>query len=119
MNIALPGIIDQYLMLARSPNPSDADRIAACFSESAEVTDEGETRRGREAIRQWWQGPATKYQYSVEVKDGHELGNGRFVVFTRLMGNFPGGVADLANRFTLEDGLISQLEIVSTDPADP
>lgn len=118
MKVPLPDVIDQYLTLARSPNPSDAERIAACFSESGEVTDEGETLRGWEAIRQWWRGPATKYQYSVEVKNGHELGNGRYVVFTRLAGGFPGGVVDLANRFTLSEGLISQLEIAPADPTD-
>ena len=118
MQVALPEVIGQYLVLARSPNPEDAERIAACFSESAEITDEGQTRRGRDAIRQWWQGPATKYQYSVEVRDGHELGHGRYVVFTRLVGDFPGGVADLANRFTLSKGLISQLDIVSANPGD-
>jgi hypothetical protein len=116
VRVELPDIIDQYLILARTPNPSDAEEIAACFSESGGVTDEGETLRGREAIRQWWRGPATKYQYSVEVRDGHELGNGRYVVFTRLVGDFPGGVADLANRFTLSQGLISQLEIASAEP---
>jgi hypothetical protein len=117
MRVALPEVIDQYLMLARSPKQSDAERVAACFSETGEVTDEGETLRGWEAIRAWWRGPATKYQYSVEVRDGHELGNDRYVVFTRLVGDFPGGVADLANRFTLSEGLISQLEIAPTDPA--
>jgi hypothetical protein len=35
----------------------------------------------------------------------------RYVMFTQLVGNSPGGTGDLANRFTLRDGLIAKLEI--------
>jgi hypothetical protein len=45
------------------------------------------------------------------VRSARDLGDDRYVVFTTLTGNFPGGSVDLANRFTVRDGLIAQLEI--------
>jgi hypothetical protein len=115
MTSEIPGIISNYLQIASSADLADADQIAACLTEDGEVTDEGQTRRGRAAIRQWWQGPATIYDYTVQVRGSRALGGDRYVVFTRLTGNFPGGTADLADRFTRRDGLIAQLDI--TPPA--
>jgi len=97
--------------LASAPSAGDADAIAACFTEDGEVKDEGETRQGRPAISEWWKGPATAFQYTVEVQDSQTHGVDRYVVFTRLTGDFPGGTVDLTNRFTLRDGLIANLEI--------
>jgi alkylated DNA nucleotide flippase Atl1 len=50
------------------------------------------------------------------VRRSRALGDDRYVVFTRLAGNFPGGTADLANRFTLRDGLIAKLKILPWRP---
>ena len=47
----------------------------------------------------------------VQIRGSRALGDDRYVVFTRLTGNFPGGTADLADRFTVRDGLIARLEI--------
>jgi len=66
-----------------------------------------------------WQGPATRFRYSMEVLDGHALGNDRYVVFIRLVGNFPGGVADFAERFTVQDGHIAELDIALRAPGSP
>jgi ketosteroid isomerase-like protein len=99
---------------ARDRSQRDAEAIAACFTEDAEVKDEGETRRGRDAIRRWWEGPANAFQYTVEVMSA-QANEGTYTVFTRLTGNFPGGTADLANRFTLRDDLIASLEIAPPD----
>jgi hypothetical protein len=115
---SLPRIIEEYMRLASSPDPADAGRIASCFTKTGRVTDEGSTRLGRDAIREWWAGPANKFNYTVTVRGNHELGVGRFVVFTHLQGDFPGEVADLANRFTIEGDLIEQLEIASSTPDD-
>jgi hypothetical protein len=45
------------------------------------------------------------------VRSSRALGDDRYVMFTRLAGNFPGGTAELADRFTLRDGLIAKLKI--------
>ena len=106
--------------LATAPGASDADAIAACFTEDGEVKDEGETRRGHAAISQWWEGPANAFEYTVEVKDIQaQAEDDVVVVFTRLTGDFPGGTADLANRFTLRDDLIASLEIAPPDAPAP
>jgi hypothetical protein len=112
----LPAVVSEYLRLAGSPRTADADAVLACFTDDAEVHDFEDVRIGAEAIRQWWQGPATAYDYTVAVLGGHALGAERFVAFTRLVGDFPGGTAELADRFTLRDGLIAQLEIAAIDP---
>ncbi|HEX9529667.1 MAG TPA: nuclear transport factor 2 family protein [Acidimicrobiales bacterium] len=113
---SLPAVVTEYLGLAGSPRSADADAVLACFTDDAEVDDFEDVRIGAEAIRRWWQGPATAYDYTVEVLGGHALGADRFVAFPRLFGDFPGGTAELADRFTLRDGLIAQLEITATDP---
>ena len=102
------------MKLASVPRASDAEAIAACFAEDGEVKDEGQTRQGRAAIKEWWEGPANAFEYTVEVQSTQAEEDG-YTVFTRLTGNFPGGTADLANRFTLRDDLIASLEIAPPD----
>jgi hypothetical protein len=113
---SLPAVVTEYLRLAGSARTAGVDAVLACFTDDAEVDDFEDVRIGAEAIRRWWQGPATAYEYHIEVLGGHALGTDRFVAFTRLVGDFPGGTAELADRFTLRDGLIAKLEIAATDP---
>jgi ketosteroid isomerase-like protein len=110
----LPEAIARYLDLASVPRASDAEAIAACFTEDAEVKDEGQARQGRAAIKEWWEGPANAFEYTVEVQSTQAKDDG-YTVFTRLTGKFPGGTADLANRFTLRADLIASLEIAPPD----
>jgi len=125
MSAEIPAVVTRYVRIASSDDPADAEAIAACFSEDAEVADEGETRRGRVAIRQWWRGPATAYRYTVEVRGTLAHGGDRYVLFVRLSGSFPGSLVDLAYRFTVRDGLVATLVISpptrgeQPDPAPP
>ena len=114
----MPEIITRYLRIASAADAADADRIVACFTGDAEVLDEDATHHGHDAIRRWWEGPATAFDYTVELRGSRDLDDGRHVVFSRLRGTFLGGVADLANRFSLRDGLITRLEIVPVPPAE-
>jgi uncharacterized protein (TIGR02246 family) len=107
----LPAVIATYLRLASAPRAADAEAVARCFMDDAELVDEGQTRRGRPAFEEWWRGPATDFNYTVKVRSARDVGDDRYVVFTTLTGDFPGGTVDLANRFTVRDGLIAQLEI--------
>ena len=59
----------------------------------------------------WWEGPATKYRYTVKVRGGQRVASDRYVARVRLTGNFPGRTVDLRYRFTLRDALISALKI--------
>ena len=107
----LPAIVATYLRLAAARPRSDADAIAACFADDAELLDEAQTRRERDAVREWWRGTATAFEYTVDVRSMRAVDDDRYVVFTTLTGNFPGGTVDLAYRFTVRDGLIARLEI--------
>ncbi|MCU1448889.1 MAG: hypothetical protein JWP02_1059, partial [Acidimicrobiales bacterium] len=86
--------------LATAPSASDAEAIAACFIEDGEVKDEGATRQGHAAIKEWWEGPANAFQYTVEVQGVRIEGDNRYLVFTRLTGDFPGGTADTVAKGT-------------------
>ena len=103
-----PDVIRRYFML-------DADReidsIVALFADDATVVDEGETRRGTPAIRDWQTGPASRYTYTTDVLGVDALTAGRVVVTGRLTGNFPSGTADPKWEFTIASDRISQLVI--------
>ena|SRR5947209_1546092 len=89
----------------------DIDAIVALFTNEAVVVDEGQTYHGTAEIRSWQEGAASKYQYSTEVSGTQPLGEESYLVTGRLTGNFPGGTAELQWRFTVQNDLISRLEI--------
>jgi len=89
----------------------DIDAIVALFSDDAVVVDEGQTYHGREAIRGWREGAASVYQYTTQVDDTKHFDAASYLVTGRLTGNFPGGTAALQWRFTVQNDLISRLEI--------
>jgi len=104
----LPAEVAAYMQAASA---RDTDAVVACFADGAQLVDEGHTWRGRAEIRRWWEGPATKYRYTVKVRGGQRVANDRYVARVRLTGNFPGRTADLRYRFKLRNGLISVLAI--------
>jgi len=88
----------------------DGEAVARCFTKEAVVTDEGQTHSGRAAIKAWKTAASAKYAYTsapfaVEQKDG------RYIVTSRLIGNFPGSPVALRYLFRLERGKIAQLQI--------
>lgn len=106
MSITLPRPIAAYFAADRH----DADAVAACFSETATVLDEGQTHIGREAIRQWKAAASRKFSYTVEPFALAE-DNGRLIVTGHVSGDFPGSPVDLRYAFALEADLIAGLEI--------
>ncbi|MCW2410733.1 MULTISPECIES: nuclear transport factor 2 family protein [unclassified Sphingobium] len=108
MTIDLPDAIASYFA---ADETKSAERVAQCFTETAIVTDEGETYSGREAIQAWKASSSTKYSYTVEpfsiAADGDRL-----VVTGHLEGDFPGSPIDLRYIFVLDGEKIAALEIV-------
>jgi len=104
----LPDVISRYF-------ESDADRdiesIVNLFADDATVIDEGEERHGTLEIRAWQTGAASKYTYTTEITSGETLGPDRYLVTGRLIGNFPGGTADLKWDFTIAGQQITRLTI--------
>ena len=107
MTDRLPPPIDVYFA---AKNVNDVDAMVATFGDDAMVKDEGDTIRGRAAIRKWIDGNNAKYRYTVEVTGVSETAGGAKVACT-LTGSFPGSPLDVEYVFGLNDGEISNLEI--------
>ena len=89
----------------------DSETLSKCFTEDAVVKDEGQTHKGRAAIKQWKSDASNKYEYTSEPF-ACEQKEGKTVVTSRLTGNFPGSPVDLRFFFELEGDKISALEII-------
>jgi len=103
----LPAAIASYLTAA---NEQDIEAVAACFDQDAVVRDEGMSRRGIAAVREWAQEVSEKYRPAVEVIDVTDTDSGT-IVTARVAGDFPGSPVDLRYAFTLHQGKIVRLEI--------
>ena len=100
----LPEPITTYLVAHAG---RDAGGALAAFTTHAE----GRDHRGRAEIEAWLNSSAGAYSYTTEFTGANALDTTSFDVVQHLEGDFPGGVADLHYRFTLEDGRISRLGI--------
>jgi hypothetical protein len=108
-HLSIPEPIAHYF---EADKRGDAAAVARCFTAQAVVKDEGQTHSGRAAIQKWKTGATAKYSYTstplaVEQKDG------RYVVTSRLTGDFPGSPVNLRYVFRLERGRIVSLEIAA------
>jgi hypothetical protein len=81
------------------------------FTAEAAVTDEGRTVRGREAIGAWLNNAGSEYTFSTTFTGATVPDAAHVDVVQRLEGDFPGGVADLHYRFTLDGDRICDLVI--------
>lgn len=88
----------------------DGEAVSQCFAENAIVKDEGHTYKGRAEIRKWKVDASTKYQYTSDPF-ASESRDGKTVVTSHVVGNFPGSPVDLRFSFELEDDQIASLEI--------
>jgi hypothetical protein len=104
----LPEPIQTYLTAHQA---RDLDAAMPCYAPDAAVTDEGSTYTGHDEIRAWLAKSASEYTYTVKLTSAAAFGADRYDAVHHLEGDFPGGVVDLHFRFTLRDGLISQLVI--------
>lgn len=104
----LPDIIARYYDAAGA---GDLDALLACFAPDAHVRDEGQDHVGPDEIRAWREGVANRFTYTTEITGTDRVGLDTYVVHTHLEGDFPGGVVDLEQRFTVTGGLIADLII--------
>ena len=103
-----PGVIGRFMDAAAK---RDYEAIGECFTEDASAEDEERTHRGRSQIRRWQQETRSRWDYTVTVVGGEQVGESGYRVAAHLKGNFPGGEADVEYRFSIRDGLISSLRI--------
>ena len=106
-SLSLPKPIAAYF----SADKGDAKALSECFTENAVVKDEGHTYKGRAAIKEWKTDASAKYQYTCEPIACEEK-EGKTVVTSHLVGNFPGSPVDLRFFFKLEGDKIASLEII-------
>ncbi len=104
----IPDVISRYYAAAAA---SDLDALIGCFTADSHVLDEGHNYHGVAEIRTWRESLASRYTYTTEITRVQQTGDRGYLVSTHLEGDFPGGVVDLDQRFTLADGLISDLSI--------
>jgi ketosteroid isomerase-like protein len=104
-----PPVITRYLAAA---DDGDYDTVVACFTEDGTVLDEGQTYRGRHAIRGWRESLRSKWEFTTTITGSEPDGDARHIVRTHVEGSFPGGVADLRYQFTLAGDQIADLAIV-------
>ena len=105
---ALPTVVTTYLTAHRT---RDVETAIRAFADHAAVTDEGQTFRGRDAIGTWLASAGGEYTFTTEFTGATTTNPAHIDVVQRLEGDFPGGVADLHYRFTLDGELISRLVI--------
>jgi len=109
MAVRLPAPIDRYF---EASNAADGSAVAAVFTEDASVRDENADHHGRDAIALWAAVARETYSFIAEPRSFEPTATGG-VVTAHLTGDFPGAPADLRYSFTLDDDLISGLEITA------
>ena len=103
-----PDVITRYLTAAAA---GDFATLADCFAVDGTVTDEGHTYGGRAEIIGWRESLASQFTYTATVTSSEPISDSEYRVAAHLVGDFPGGVADLTYRFVLHDDLIADLTI--------
>jgi len=107
MPIDLPLPVENYLRLA---NARDADGVALCFAAHAQVLDEGQVHRGRDAIRAWSRATGARYSASCSAVACLRTARG-WLVSADVTGNFPGSPVRLRFDFELGADSIDALAI--------
>lgn len=105
-DLSLPEPIEAYFEADRR----DGHAVARCFTNDGIVMDEGRTHAGPAAIEAWKTAASSQYSYVAEPF-ALEKKDRRYVVTSRVTGDFPGSPVDLRYTFTLERGKIASLEI--------
>ena len=108
MAISTPDVITRYFA---AQSARDFDTLVSLFADDAVVIDEGQTKRGTNAIRAWRENVASVYEYTTELVGVEAAGEAQYLARVHLEGNFPGGTVDLRYRFTVDGDAIRRLEI--------
>ena len=89
----------------------DADTAVQYLADDVVAVDQGQTWRGREEVRTFVRDAGAEFEYTTEEIGTRRIDDDHYVIGVRLEGTFPGGRAELDYRFTLRDGLISEIVI--------
>ena len=89
----------------------DTDTAVRAFSTAAVVVDQGQTFRGTDEILGFLRDAGAEFTYTTELIGAQCMDEARWVATIRLEGDFPGGVAELDYRFTMDGEHIAELVI--------
>lgn len=104
----LPATIRGYLAAHAA---RDADTAIQAFSPDAVVVDQGQTFRGTDEVLDFLRSAGAEFSYTSELVGATRVDDQHWVATNHLEGNFPGGVADLTYRFTIDGDRITELTI--------
>jgi len=104
---ALPDTVKTFMTAL---DTTEHDHALATLATDAVVTDEGRHYTGHDDIGVWLATAVNEYTYTTQFT-GATTTDAGVDVTQHLEGDFPGGVADLNYRFTLDGGMISRLVI--------
>lgn len=104
---ALPDTIRTFMTAL---DGREDERALARFTADAVVTDEGRHYTGHDEIGAWLSTSVSEYIYTTEFT-GATTTDTTVDVRQHLVGDFPGGVADLHYRFALDGAQIRRLVI--------
>ena len=104
----LPSTIRDYLDAHAA---GKAEAAVRAFADTAVVVDQGQTFRGTEQILDFLRHAGGEFTYTTDLVGAQRTDDAHWVALVRLQGDFPGGVAELGYRFTLADGLVTELVI--------
>jgi len=104
--MTLPEPIEAYF----AADKRDGRAVARCFTSDGQVVDEGRTHAGLVAIEAWKAAVSAQFTYTTEPF-ALEKKDRKYIVTSRVAGDFPGSPVDLRYLFTLERGKIASLEI--------
>ncbi len=107
MNTQLPAPIARYLA---ADAHDDEAALRDCFTDDAQVHDEGDTISGIDNIVAWKRAARQKYSYRVEPLEVSEEGP-QATLHARVSGNFPGSPLQLTYHFELRAQRIAALRI--------
>jgi hypothetical protein len=103
----LPNVIKD---LVKAQNSLDSAAYSNCFSETANVIDEGKTYQGRSEIKAWIEKANQEVAPVMKPIDYQEISSGN-VLHAEISGNFDGSPLVLKYHHLFEDGLIQTLQI--------
>lgn len=103
----LPQVITD---LVNAQNNFDSIAYANCFSENAEVFDEGRTHNGRLDIEKWIDESNQKYKSIMKPLEYTENGTAS-ILTAECSGTFPGSPITLQFHFDIADGQIQHLKV--------
>lgn len=108
----LPTAIRGYLA---AQTARDTDAALRAFAPTAVVVDQDQTFRGTDEILVFLREAGAEFTYTTELISASRVDDARWVATNHLEGDFPGGVADLDYRFTMNGDLIAKLVIAPDD----